>query len=428
MLVVSLSLAPAMRTHAAFLKLGPFLFDASTRFEAVATSNVEQERPSEAEADRRDFYLVWGLDLTSTAEFMPRTRVMIDTGIAIEEHFNRPDLNNSENPFGRFNGTAESDWDPIRLNGGIRWERTSESVDKKFIPRESGVSRKGRQIGTEAEALWGIQWESEYILLGYDYSFLQERFDADEFKPEEQDEETKTAYVELRIAESISVRAEEELTITDRINEAGPVTRERTETITINFDEGLLLLERPKIEYSIGVQREYEDSETEGWELIHTLTVSDNWEISPTLRLSGTASYNYEDSPEEDDIAFTYDITLEQDLSRRTTHALSFSREPRDTFGANEDTDTTTIGYNISIADFLIPNVTASGSIQRELNQPVSGEEEVIWTYTVGLSHSVPINARLTRQIAYTYDLEDSDQEDELLEEHRITLSFVLSL
>lgn len=432
LLVGSLSLIPPFRVQGAFLQLGPFPFDATTRFEAIATSNVEQERKSEATDDREDFYLVWGLDLTTTAEMMPRARVSLDTGITIEEHINRPDLNNSESPFGRFNGTIDADWDPLVLNGGVRWERTSESVEDKFVPVSSGLSRKKRQIGTTTEYTWGAQWLTERLELGLDYTFTQERYDAEEYEPEEQDEESFNQFVYLKLGSfmdvDIGLRYEVETSQTEMINEdTGPEPEEKTETATLELGS-FEVLGRFDVTLNAGMQREHNEGEKAEWEKTYGASVATDWEMTPTLRLTGSASYDYEENPEEDDISFQYDVTLQHELSRRVTHSLSFTREPRDTIGANEDTDTTTYAYDISVADFLLPNVEATASVQQEIDRPVDGDEEETWTYNAGLTHSTAITPRLTRQLAYTYDLEDSNQEDELLEEHRITLSFILSL
>lgn len=428
----SLSLIPPVHVQGAFLKLGPFVFEAQTSVEAVATSNVEQERPGEATAEREDFYFIWSLDLKSTAEMGPRTTLTIDTGVSFEEHVNRPDLNNSEEPFGQFDITAESDFDPLFLNAGFSYERNSESTDEKFVPAERRLPRKKRQVGTTLEYLWGAKWETERLLLGVEYDMTQERYDADEYKPDEQNEESTTYEAGLTFGtiRGIGVGAtyEVEYRQTEFVNEAGGKgPEEETERITLDFDT-LELWSRPELTYSIGIQKEYTDGESEGWELTHRLDLTDELQLTPTMLLSGTVSYNYEDNPEDDDITFEYDITLEHELSRRVTQTFSFSREPVDTLGANDDTDTTTYDYNLDIDDFLAPNITASASVKYEINRPPDSLEENIWTYTAGLEHSVNINARLVRKLAYEYDLEDSNMERELLEEHRVTFSLILDL
>ncbi|HMO51073.1 MAG TPA: hypothetical protein PKE26_07550 [Kiritimatiellia bacterium] len=276
---VALALPPGP-TFGQFLRLGPFDFDAQTFLEAIYTTNVEQERPSDATADREDFYLVWGLDLKSTAQFFPRTTVSLDTGIAIEKHFNRSDLDNSRAPFGRVIGRFDTDWDPIKLYGGVRYERTSESVDDKFIP--AGKPKKRRQVGTKLEYLAGTDYIGRYVDVGTYYSLLQERYDSFDFFEEESDEATWFYYGRIKLTEKIRLGYEVERTKTDFVNlPDGEGDWEKTEKILLDFTQ--ILFERPKVTYSVGLLREYDDEgETEGWEWTHTINVSDEWDISPT--------------------------------------------------------------------------------------------------------------------------------------------------
>jgi len=411
-----------MNASAQFLRLGPFNFFAKTGLEAIYTTNVEGERPSEATEEREDYYLVWTLDLTAATRVGPRTSLTIDTGIAIEKHFVRDDLDNSGSPFGRFNARFDSDWDPIFIYGGFRYEKTSDSVDDKFVP--PGQSRKTRQVGTTTESEIGADWIEENYQLGVNFSHTEDRYDDEEFALEEQDEDKMLYYGEVKLFQHVSVRYEVEDTTTDFINQEDGKKEDKTENIKINFDQGFGLLERPKVTYSIGIQRDYEDGETEGWELIHNITVSDEWDLSPVLRLKVFASYDYEQKPEDDDIRFTYGASLDHEISRRASQNFSVTRKPVETLGTTEETDETTFDYAIKIMDVILQGMTFTGNAGHTISDPVVGPTEKKWDLGAGLSHTVQLSSSLQRTLKYEYTWEDSNLEDEVLDEHRVTLGF----
>ncbi len=413
-----------------FLRVGPFDFDAQTSLDAIYTTNVEQERKSEATADRQDWYLVWSLDLKSTASMMPNTQVTLDTGIAIEKHFNRPDLDNSENPFGRIKLEFATDIEPLLLNAGLLYESTSDSVDEKFIPKGLGYSTKKRQTGTTLEYLAGAQWVGEKLRLATSYDYTEERYDSEEFSGEEQDERVISYEAGLKLVtiRGVGVGATYSIEYTDTLFiNTQERTDETTENISLDFDT-LELWDRPSLTYSIGVEKETTDDDEGEWELTHTVTVSDDYDITPVLNLKGMITYDREDTPEEDDIELTFDVIMTHELSRRTQQTFSASRKPVDTFGSNLDTDETTFDYGLTVQDFLLTGVGMSFSIGYTIDRPVDAEEEKTTDVAAGLDHTVPINARLSRSIRYEYTLEDSNLENELLEEHRVTLSFAYQL
>lgn len=420
------------------IQLGPFAFDAQTRLEAIYTTNVEQERKSEATADRQDYYLVWGLDLKSTTDFLPRTKLSIDTGIAIEKHFNRPDLDNQDNPFARFGVESTTDRDPLKITANATWETSSESTEDVYVPPNIGVSRKKRQTGTSFDYGIGADWQGERLTLGASYEMSKERYDDDELEPTESDDETisYTAGIKLGMIRGINVGVtyEKEYSQNVLVNVPGdPPPRDVTETITLDFDTTQNLLERPQITYSIGIQREYDESEgaqnsPEGWEIIHTIGLTDDFDISPALNLKVNATYDIEETPEEDDVAFQYGLTITHEISARSSQSFNATREPVNTLGSTTDTDEQDYVYALKIDDFIMQNVAFSWSAGYTISRPVDGDEERTWDYALGLKHSIPITARITRSIAYDYTREDSNLEDELLEEHRITLSFIYQL
>ncbi len=412
------------------LQLGPFAFDTETRLEAIYTTNVEQERKSEATADRQDWYLVWSLDLSSSAEVFRDTEINLEAGIAIEKHFNRPDLDNSENPFGNIGIEIDRQLGRFNVNLYADYESTSESTEDLFVPIDAGVSRKKRQTGTTFDYGSSLTYESEKIFLEASYEMSQERYDDDQYRLTETD--TESIYYEAGLSLAtirgigIGVSYSVEYT-TDTLINVPEEKDEKTENIVFDFDT-LELWERPQVTYSIGLEREYTDGESEGWELVQTIEVSDEYDITPRLNLSGNMSYEWEETPEEDDVQFQYGITLTHEISARAEQALTATREPVDTFGSTADTDETEFGYTLNIDDFLLPNLAFDFSATYTISRPVKGDDERVWDYTVGLTHNIPINARLSREFSYEYTREDSNLEDELLEEHRVTLSLILQL
>lgn len=412
----------SMNASAQFLRLGPFDFFSKTGLEAIYTTNVEGERPSEATDSREDYYLVWSLDLSAVTRVGPQTTLSVDTGVAIEKHFIREDLDNSGSPFGRFNARFNSDWDPIFVYGGFSYEKTSDSVDEKFVPADQ--PKKTRQVGTTTESELGADWIEENYQFGISFTHTEDRYDDEVYAIDEQDEDKMLYYGEVKLFQYVSIRYEVEDTKTDFINQEDGEKEDKTENIKINFDQGLGLLERPKVTYSIGVQREYEEGETDGWELIHNLTISDEYDLSSVLRFKVFASYDYEQKPEEDDISFIYGASLEHQISRRASQAFMVTKKPVATLGTTEDTDETTFDYSIRILDIIIPDMSFNGSAGYTISNPVDGPTENKWELSAGLSHTTQLSSSLQRIFKYEYTWEDSNLEDEILDEHRVTLGF----
>lgn len=55
---------------------------------------------------------------------------------------------------------------------------------------------------------------------------------------------------------------------------------------------------------------------------------------------------------------------------------------------------------------------------------PATRKQKKTMIYGVRLEHTRPVAERIEQRIAYTYDYEDSNLEDELLEEHRVVLTY----
>ena len=406
---------PAM---AQFLRVGPFDFYGSADLEGVYSSNVEQERPSEATAERTDYYYVVGLDLSSKATLAPRTTLSLKTGISVEQHEKRPDLNNSSNPFGLLELSSMTELGHYTLNLDASYERTSESADDKYVPG----GRKKRDVSDKYDFAVDLEWKREALKFGLGYSFSRERHDDEEFKDGDEDE-YKLTFSALwnmtrRVSLSYDYEHDKDITVNDPECYKG---WDDKHNIGLEF----MLLERPNLTYTFGYEKEEDEGEPGEWEQTHTLMVADSWEFSRTLRASLNASYKHEEQEESNDVAFQYGGMLEHDISRTARHILSVSQEPVDTLGSTADTKKTTVGYLFTKSDLFIYNLNLTAGVTYERDVPKEeGETEKKWTYDVSLEYVRALTRKLQRTLEYAYHREDSNLEDEILDEHRVTLSF----
>lgn len=157
-----------------------------------------------------------------------------------------------------------------------------------------------------------------------------------------------------------------------------------------------------------------------------TLTFSYDLLEHPTITLQAFASYTYERTPEEDDVAFEYGLDLTHRIDSLTTQRLGMRREPVDTFGSTTDTTVTEWIYGLNRSHFLLPTISAAMTLSYTINEPSDSSipEEEILEFEFTLAHSRRVTAQLSRTLSYTYSLEDSSLERELLEEHLITLEY----
>jgi hypothetical protein len=224
----------------------------------------------------------------------------------------------------------------------------------------------------------------------------------------------------------MAVKYRNELTKTTLINNPEESDNEWLETETISFDGSLELIKRPRVTYSLGVEKEDTQDEEGEWEPRHAFSISDDADITPKLHLSAHAQYDIEQDKEEDDISFTYGVTLDHEISSTASQSLLFEREPVDTFASSTETDSTTYRYEFTKNDLFIYNLTFNFSATFEINEPLGGESptEETWTYDASLRHTTLISRNIERSLAYEYSLENSNLFEEDIEEHRVTLTY----
>ena len=433
-------LIPAFASAQA-LRLGPLDIDAKARTEAIYTTNVEQERESEATADREDFYFVVGLDLTGKAQVQPRTELTLETGIAIEKHINREDLDNSENPFGSVRAASKTELGRATvINVEAHYERVSESEDDTYdLPTRTratpdggsetvSVNRKKRNLhdafGYSADGFW--DWKR--LSLNGGYSVESERYDEKEYQDGDEDEFTLTFGSVLELTSILSLTYDYEITKTETINIEDD-WEGWEETQTIGLDLTVFESDPATFTYTLALEKEDQQDEEGSWEPVHGFSLSGSILDRPRFSLTYSMNYDYEEDPEEDDIGFTYDIAASHDITETISHSLSLSREPYDTLGSTEDTDNTTYSYDITFSEFLLQNMELAFTASYEIDEPMGpdagdAETEKTMIYGVRLEHIRPVAERIEQRIAYTYDYEDSNLEDEILEEHRVVLTY----
>lgn len=424
--LLGLCLAAPATASAQFLRLGPFDLDARARLGLVYTTNVERERPSESTEEREDYYLETGLDLKGTAPVSHNTTLTIDTGIAIEKHFVRDDLDNSSSPFGRLRLAGVTEMGHVKVYGEVGWERRSQSSEGTVIP--GGRSSKTRNPNDLFEWTVGALWQRGAFDAKVEYGEKRERYQKEEFQDGDNNEQNLDFGAGWQIRDNLKLSYLQERTRTDQIGQEDPPEPKWKTTETIALDWTLTFIERPKLTYRLGLEKEDTDEEEGTWEPTHEFEISDEIQINPRLLLSGRATYRIEDKKEEDDVTLRYSVTLAHEINHLTKQSLRFEREPADTFGSNVDSDSTTWTYTFTRDDLFIYNLRLRLGVDYKIDEPPVGETEKLWRYEVTLDHVQQVTPRLGRVLRYTYFREDSNLEDEILDEHKVEWFYMLQL
>lgn len=412
---------------AQFMRLGPFDLSLKGRLEGIYTTNVEQERPENATAEMEDFYFVTGLDANGVARMMPRTILNLDTGISVEKHLNRPDLDNTSSPFGRVRLDARTELARyLTAEADVSFEHLSESAEDEYAPGRE----KTRDPRTMFSYGAGVEWAPRWLTINSSYSFSRERHQENQFKSGDQDETTIDFGVDIKPSKYFGVGYTYQWKRTKLVNQ--PETDDDWETEeNIYMDVPITILERPRLTYSFGLERKKTEEDQGKWEPKHTIDLGDDLPLfeSPHLKLSFNAQYTYkrEEEPESDDVTFIYGAKLEHQISRTAKQTFSAKQEPVDTFGSRNDTEQTSFGYLFQKNDLFIYNLNLSLGVEWKRDKPLgadAGEIERTWNYRANLTYNRMLSRRLTRIIEYAYTREESNLEDEPLVEHRVTLNY----
>jgi hypothetical protein len=404
------------------LRLGPFNFAPSVGLEVGYDSNVDEVYPEEEDPDLEtgDFYLMPSFSLRSQPVAMrPSTTVDMEGRLGYQDFFVRNDLD-TELYSARIG--FQTVHPRLTLSGNASTEYTVESEIDKYIP--GGASRDPMKADL---ANLGINWNYRMIRLEATADYKRERHDYVQFQFDDNDE-TKlnwAAYWDIFSWGSLFYSSERTYTTRVRLP---PPDNERKENDRKFGLEGAVpfdLLAHPKITYQLGIESvddTADDKEGITWEPMHTITVSDELQLSKTVNLSASAMW--ENEVAEDDIGFTYDVKLRQQVGARAEHSLYWIREPGNTMGSTVDTDTTTYGYNFNIKDLIVYNLTFLGSAEYLLETPLAeaAETEKTTTIILGLNHTRQLSRRLSRIMGYEYNYEISNfHHDGPKERHLLT-------
>ncbi|MCZ7590737.1 MAG: hypothetical protein M5U15_00690 [Kiritimatiellae bacterium] len=334
-----------LESSAQLLRLGPFDINSRAKLEAVYSSNVEQERKSEATAEREDYYLIYGMDFFSDAPISPSTTLRLDTGFAIEKHFVRDDLDNSSSPFGRLSLSSATELRRLTISGAARWEKKSESTEDVVIP--GARSSKTRNPSETVEYGVRADWDNDVFYWGVGYRSNRERYEKEEFKDGDKDETEYTWLAGLRFTDNLSLKYDGSRKYTTQVGMPG--AEEEIDTKQ-NISLPWTFTVAGHIQFLVAPGYKKEDSRDEQgkWSYKHDFGVRDGFDINQRLKLSYGATYSIEEQPEDDDVKFQYDAGLSHELTSTIKQVLTATREPRQTFGSTQDTDSQKYSYTLT--------------------------------------------------------------------------------
>lgn len=395
------------------LRLGLFDLFATGSALVAYDSNVDDAYPEEKKEGLKqaDFYWMPGLSIHSQSVAMsPRTTVNLVASYNYMDYFVRSDLD-TEVYNASFNFQAVQP--RLTLGGLASIEYSIESSEDAYVP--GGTTRDPNRTDT-ASAFANFNYRK--FRADAQASLTRERHDYEEYQMGDQDEVALTASTFLDLFSWGSLYYTWEKTVTTLVQpDPDEETDETTKTFGLTGSIPLNVLRRPKVSYSFGISQETTQTDTEEdettWEPVHTITVSDEFQLSKTVHFSATATWV--DTIKDDEVTFQYNFDLSQKLGARAQHALNFSREPQDTFGSNSDTETTTYGYTFSIRDLFIYNLSLNfGAIYEESTPLGEGNAltEKTTTFDLGLVHTRQITRQLSRDLNYTYTSENSNFHD----------------
>lgn len=408
--------------HGQVLRIGGFDFNSKARVEGVYSSNVNRERPGETSEPPEDYYFVVGLDLNSTRQMGRATVIDISTGIAEERHFVREDLNNSENPFGRFALNSATDIGRLTFDAGLKFEKTAESQTDRFAPGGRARARDPRDIfqwyaGVRNNHARRLTWRARHDV-------NTEQHDLEKFQLDNREETGDTFMLDYDLTRRL--RPGYAFNQLDSVYENNPENN-RTR-VKHEFLFPFLLLDKPNLTYSFIWQRDDRDDGTAvEWMPRNVLQLFDSRQLSPALSFTYYARYDDEQRPEKDDIRFQYGASLTHEISRSASHTISVDRQPVETLGTTLESDITQYRYQFTKSDLFIHNLDFSLYGEYQIAVPESdeaNEEETTKRYGLTLSHIKNITPRFARRVKYLYSFEESNIQPGVLEEHRVTLGY----
>lgn len=412
----------ASPVHAQFLRIGPFDFMSEAMLEGVYTTNVEGQRPSDATENMQDIYFIAGIDLSSQALLSPNSQVTIDTGLSVERHLRRPDLDDSSNPFGQIDLGLQTEFGWFTFRGNASAKRNIQMSPSVYNPEQ----KKTRNPNDEYIYRGALEWRRRSLAFVGSYDMTRMRYVEEEFQTGDQDTETlffEGSYALFSYA-GLFYNIEQKTTT---IIQSGEERSDVTEKAGLSGAIPLSILRRPRVTYTFGVESKHgkDDPDDQKWVPMHTIAVEDRYEMSSILE----AGWNvvWQNKVAEDDISFTYAGDIRHRLSRTAEQRFTASREPADTFGSTKQTDRTEFDYSFLKSDLFIYNLNGDAGVTYTINTPMDQgdkESEKVISYRAGLQYERQLSRRLRRTLAYRYTREDSNLIEESLIEQRVTLTY----
>lgn len=406
--------------NAQFIRIGPFDFAATAGLDLIYTTNVDGVRPDQTTKEMEDYYAVASFDLTSTTTIFKDSKLDLSTGISIEKHARRDDLDTLSEPFGR--GRVDTEFNfgryTLRLNAGS--ETTTETREDTYVPTDI---KKKRDVNTITDYGADLEWQRNDLTLRAGAGGSMERHREQEFKVGDQDTYSWSLGADWQFTERVGLIYTFDRDKQDLINQPDSYKGwDEKQSIGLEME----VWERPHFTYTLALEESTVQGDTIDWQWTHTFAVDDGIDLSRTLRLSGRVSYKYAQEYQTDEIALTGDIKLDHELSSTAKHSLSLNKEAAGVFGSTQKIDVTGLDYAFTKRDLFIYNLNFTFNASFTRNKPIEGdgETEDVTVISPELSWERAVSRKLTRSLAYVYDWEHSTLFSEDLTEHRVTLSY----
>lgn len=385
-------------------KLGGFVFTLAPSVTLAYDSNVDDAYPEEEVPGYRkdDFYWQPGVTLNAQpVRLNPATTLTLGGTLTYLDYFKRNDLD-TETYNGNVAFTSDSQF--ITLTGAGTVDYSIDGNQDAYRP--GGVSRDPTLTET---LMGGVEWHWQKWRANWNGTFTRERHDKEEYKEGNNDEYDWVAgiYLDFLSWATLFYTYEWDKTINLVPEEVETIEKKDTFGLTLTYSR------HPQITYTLGLERTQNEPKAEdekGWEPTHTISVADSFDLTKYTHFTGSATW--EDTVEDDEVSFTYTLALAQELTERISHNISWTQEPESTFGSNSDTESTTLAYTLSMSDFLLKGVGASGGVTYEKETPLEDKDavsEYTTTINFSLSHSRVLSRRLSRTLSYTYTWENSN-------------------
>lgn len=422
---VAVWLALALPGFAQTFRLGLFDFTLTGRGEVAYDSNVDDVYPEE-EVDGKqmgDFYWTPGISVQSKSVAMrPSTLLNLSADVGYEDYFNREDLDTET-----YNAVLDFQTTHPRLTlGGMgSIDFSVEGIEDQYVP---GSASRDPVLTTEGN-LFAL-WNYRKLRLEANADYSEELHKYVEYQAGDQEEVTLLGAIYWDLFSWGSLFYSWENTVTTLI-QSGDETDETIQTFGVDGAIPIEILRRPTITYSFGFSYSDEQTDTtEGeeeptWEPVHTITVQDEFQLSKSIHLSLAATWEDtwednqpsfawpgQDTGDEDEVTFQYNVELTQQLGPRAQHALTFTQEPEATFGSNADTQSTSFGYQFGLQDLVFYGLNFTASALYELETPLgeeNAETEKTTTLSAGLNHTRQLSRKLSRTLSYEYTWENSN-------------------